>query len=204
MITEPAFPDWPDDCPPQRFFPRPVEFEPAEAPEGFARYVGKYTNPLAAHDFVFPLSVTGPDEDREALKAFADGLRFWIEAFPQAGQHREKAHPRHEFKPPEGLEDAVPFTVEIGAPEGAGPLRGFFLVDPPIDTVHDNRTHRYTRPSPGDACITVYRGTAELQGAGANQRVTAGHTSARRAAGTACAVYGITYAEYSISGGWNG
>lgn len=209
-MSEPLFPEWPDDCGPDRFLLRPVAFgelEPA-GPEEIRR-TGTYVNPNAAWSAPqeFPLTAFAPTHARKELVDFSDSLRVWFEAVPATSTLQEairEAGPPPEEQPSARARDAI--TLEIGQLiNQTDRVIVFSIIDPQLDSVGKGHAHDYSRPGAGTARITVSRGDAALQRVtGGPYRRQAGGTTPAAAAGRSCRVWGYQYSVYTIGSAWQG
>ena len=200
------FPLWPDDCGPDRFAPRHVNF-PAAEPDpdnpGEVKTSAVYTN---LRDQEFRLTGSAAERDAKALDEFCAALRIWMEAVPATGDLKRAL--REAEKPPKfddaPGEDEATITLEFHAnDESLRPTVVFALVDPDIDTINKKQRHNYKRPSNGQATLTVKKGRARLAGVvGSPHDISAGHSSPSRAAGRFCSVFGLGTATYYLPTVW--
>lgn len=201
------FPLWPDDCGPDRFVPRPVHFPPAQPdPDhpGEVKTSAVYVNPRGQE---FPLTASAGERHVEALHEFCAALRIWMEAV-QVTDELEHALRKSKNDAPEfdgaPAKDEAMITLEFHEIDRSlRPAVVFALIDPDIDTIAKGETHRYRRPSPGQASLHVKKGRARLEGVnGSPWRVSAGDSSPSRAAGRYCKVYGDGTATYWLPKVW--
>ena len=157
ILHDPLFPEWPDACSPDRFRLKAIEFE-ATHEEGQIVLTGTYTNHFAVswRPQRFLVRVAGSDGDR--VKAFAEGMRVWFEAFEITDDMRESV--RQLGDPPEGIERRRPeregedltLSVSVKRIEDDHERAYVFgTIDPDIDTVNRHERHDYERPSNGTA-----------------------------------------------------
>jgi hypothetical protein len=205
-IGDDLFPLWEDDCGPDRFLPRPVDFPPAAAdPEhpGEVKTMAVYTNRRGQQ---FPLTGFASERDRELLDDFCAALRVWMEAVPATAELKRALDELDD--PPDDApsepEDAATITLEMHEASGVPlPAVVFALFDPDLDSVANNGRHVYRRPSPGPACLHVKSGRAILRGVqGGPFTVSGGHDSPSRPAGRQCSVHGDPSATYWLAAVW--
>jgi hypothetical protein len=208
LSREPLLPTWPEDCRPDRFLLRPVDFGDLEpAGPGEVQRTGTYVNPLAAWSAPqeFPMTAFAPAGAREEILAFTDRLRVWIEAVPATSEMEEAMAPagiRAEKKSTRRERDAI--TLEIGRlTNNTDDAMVFSIIDPQVDSVRTGRAHDYRRRNAGLARITVSRGDAELRGVtGGPYRRQGGGITPQASAGRSCRVWGYAYSEYTIGSAW--
>jgi hypothetical protein len=200
------FPLWPEDCGPDRFAPRHVDFpesEPDPDNPDEVKTSAVYTNQRGQS---FPLTASAATRDKAALDEFCAAVRIWIEAVWATDELRRALGdsndpPELETQPDEGDVVLTLEFHEIG--ESMRPAVVFALVDPDIDTIAKKERHRYRRPTAGEASLHVKKGKARLDGVtGGPYDVEAGDHSPSKAAGRYCMVIGLGKATYWLPKVW--